>query len=172
MENWMPWNSWHTVFVQMLIPEEVWNSAVVESFTYYTPQHSVTPLCNFMRSATFWLSCVHYAIIPVKVDCGYLEGKKFHELICYNSCTLLQHHTFSGPLRTTHSITNVYKSRMHAEVFDLIHLWQRDCKYLNSKIKKCDCGRNDRKHAALGTREWLYLQVVSCSSSFPGILLK
>lgn len=38
-----------TVFVLVLMPEELWNSAIIESatFTHYTPQHFTT-LCNIL----------------------------------------------------------------------------------------------------------------------------
>lgn len=56
------------------------DSALV-TFTHCAPTHSATPLCNFTRAATPWLSPVvlryfHIAVIPLSVDGGASRTEK------------------------------------------------------------------------------------------------
>lgn len=83
----MPWSSWHTVLVLILMPEEVWNSAVAPSPACWqlscimrlSAQHpcSVT-LCGLPLPG--WVAVVskyfYFAIIPLTNDCGISRREK------------------------------------------------------------------------------------------------
>lgn len=110
----MPRVSWCTVFMLMLIPEDVWTpqllrSSALTTLTHYAPQ----PSCATLRSLTLhgWVlvvpKCFHFAITPLTRHYGMIGGKKFHKSSCYYSATL----KFSEPFRRTPFFTNVYKGR-------------------------------------------------------------
>lgn len=78
-----------------------WVSRALLTFTYYTPQYSVTLLCNFMWSFTLWLNCCGSSTTPLcnnptYMVMEYLEGKKFHEVTCCTCGILLNAQVMPG----------------------------------------------------------------------------
>lgn len=93
-----PWpsSSRHTVFVLILMPEEVCNSIVIESAERWT-------LLQILLLSTWW-SCtvtfhclpfhcwvaveflwfLNFAIIPLTAACGISRGKRYHKPACFS----------------------------------------------------------------------------------------
>lgn len=52
------------------------------SFMHYSPQHLGTPLRNIRWSATMWLSCLEYAVVPHTVCCAISMKEEIAQTCC------------------------------------------------------------------------------------------